>query len=415
MKKIHHLTLHDRQTIQSAIEDGKTKAEIGRLLGKDPCGISREILRHREFKERNTFHRPILCSKRKSCKIRKCTITCKEYEEPTCVRRDRLPGVCNGCEKRTKCPMDKYFYHAVRAHYRYQELLVSCREGINLDETERNFIGEIISPLLKQGQSVYQILANHPELKLSDRSLYRYIETGVFKKFGVDNFSLKEQVSRKQFNEKYKKRKEPANYNGRKYADYLEFIQQNPDIHPVEMDTVYNHQSGPYIQTFMFPEMDFMVGRFHIEKTSESMSSSLNHYQKKLGDDLFLKLFRLLLADRGSEFEKAILFELGLDGKQRLNIFYCDAMQASQKPHVENNHNYVRDIIPNGKPLDTLTQNSIDIMFSHINSTPRKSLHGKTPYEIFVFYFGRHAAEALGISEIPKDAVILKPSLIFGK
>jgi IS30 family transposase len=70
--------------------------------------------------------------------------------------------------------------------------------------------------------------------------LYRCIEARVFKKFGVDNFSLKEQVSRRQFKEKYKKRKEPVNYNGRKYADYLEFIRQNPDVHTVEMDILYN-------------------------------------------------------------------------------------------------------------------------------------------------------------------------------
>jgi len=123
-------------------------------------------------------------------------VTCKEYEEPACVRRDRLPGVCNGCDKRPRCPMDKYFYHAARANSKYREELVSCREGINIDETDRNLIGETISPLLKQGQSVYQILSNHSELKLSDRTLYHYIETGVFKQFGVDNFSLKEQVGR---------------------------------------------------------------------------------------------------------------------------------------------------------------------------------------------------------------------------
>ena len=199
MKEIHHLTLQDRQAIQSAIEEGKTKAEIGRLLGKDPCGISREIIRHREIRKRNTYNRKILCAKRKNCEIRRCTATCKGYIEPTCIRRDRLPGVCNGCEKRAKCPLDKYFYHAGRAHSRYREQLVSCREGINMEETERNLIGEVISPLLKQGQSVYQILTNHPELQLSVRTLYRYIETGVFKKFGVDNFSLKEQVSRRQF------------------------------------------------------------------------------------------------------------------------------------------------------------------------------------------------------------------------
>lgn len=413
MKKIHHLTLQERQAIQTAIEEGKTKAEIGRLLGKDPCGISREIIKHREIKERNTYNRPILCAKRKDCKIRKCFRACKEFKEPTCVRRDRLPGVCNGCEKRTKCPLDKYFYHAARANSRYREELVSCREDINIEQSDRNLIGETISPLLKQGQSVYQILSNHPELQLSDRTLYRYIETGVFKNFGVNNFSLKEQVSRKQFQEKYKKRKEPANYNGRKYADYLEFIQQNPDITAVEMDTVYNQQSGPYIQTFMFPGMQFMVGRLHFEKTSESMSSALNHYQDQLGDALFSKLFKLLLTDRGSEFEKATLFEHSVDGKQRLNIFYCDAMQSAQKPHVENNHNFVRDVIPNGKPLDRLTQDSVNIMFSHINSTPRRALHGKTPYELFAFYFGNCVAEKLGIIEIQKDDVILKPSLIF--
>lgn len=413
MKKIHHLTLQERQAIQTAIEEGKTKAEIGRLLGKDPCGISREIIKHREFKERNTYNRPILCAKRKDCKIRKCFSSCKEFEKPSCVRRDRLPGVCNGCEKRTKCSLDKYFYHAARADSRYREELVSCREGINIEQSDRNLIGETISPLLKQGQSVYQILSNHPELQLSDRTLYRYIETGVFKKFGVSNFSLKEQVSRKQFKEKYKKRKEPANYNGRRYSDYLEFIKQNPDVSAVEMDTVYNQQNGPYIQTFMFPGMQFMVGRLHFEKTSESMSSALNHYQNQLGDTLFLRLFKLLLTDRGSEFEKANLFEQGVDGKQRLNIFYCDAMQSAQKPHVENNHNFVRDIIPNGKPLDRLTQDSVDIMFSHVNSTPRKALHGKTPYELFAFYFGNCVAQTLGIIEIQKDDVILKPSLIF--
>jgi IS30 family transposase len=188
MKEIHHLILHDRQAIQSAIEYRKTKAEIGRFLGKDPSGVSSEILRHRELKERNAFNRPVLCSKRKTCKIRKCLKTCKEYEEPTFVRRDRLLGVCNGCEKRAKCPMDKYFYHAAIADSKYRNELVSCREGINMEETGRNLMGKIISPLLNQGQSVYQILANHPEMQLSDRTLYRYIETGVFKKFGVDNF-----------------------------------------------------------------------------------------------------------------------------------------------------------------------------------------------------------------------------------
>jgi hypothetical protein len=137
MREIHHLTLKDRQTIQAMIEEGKNKAEIARCLAKDPCGISREIIKQREFRERNKYNRPILCAKRKWCKSR-CSSKCNDFEEPVCKRRDRLPGVCNGCEKRARCPLDKYFYHAARADSRYREKLASCREGINLAQSERD-------------------------------------------------------------------------------------------------------------------------------------------------------------------------------------------------------------------------------------------------------------------------------------
>ena len=414
MRKTHHLNLQDRQSIEEAITQGLTKAEMGRKLGKDPAGISREIKRHREFKPRNTYNRPVLCENRRECKKR-CVKPCEKYKEPVCHRRDISPGACNGCEKRSKCPMDKYIYHAARADASYRALLTSTREGINITPEERDGIGEIIAPLLKQGQSVYQIKSAHAEIDLSERTMYRYIESGVFKPFGIDNFSLKEQVNRKLFHGKYKKRKEPANYDGRRYQDYLAFLKDNPESRTVEMDTVYNHPGGPYLQTFIFPEMGFMVGRLHKEKTNERMSSGLDHYQGQLGPELFRALFRLILTDRGSEFEKPEMFERDKSGTHRLNIFYCDPMQSAQKPHVENNHNYVRDIIPNGKPLTALTQDHVDLVFSHINSVPRKSLHGKTPFELFVFYFGKKAAQLLTIQEIPRDSVVLRPSLIFGQ
>ena len=145
------------------------------------------------------------------------------------------------------------------------------------------------------------------------------------------------------------------------------------------------------------------------------MSGSLNLLQERLGNELFSKLFPLILTDRGSEFEMWRLFELDQNGNTRLNIFYCDPMQSSQKPHVENNHNYVRDVIPNSYPLGSLTQADIDLMFSHINSTPRRSLGDKSPVEMFCFMYGDRVADALNISNIPRDNVVLKPFLIFNK
>lgn len=59
-------------------------------------------------------------------------------------------------------------------------------------------------------------------------------------------------------------------------------------------------------------------------------------------------------------------------------------------------------------------------MFSHINSTPRKSLKDKTPYEVFNFMMsisnnlqrGKQILDLLNIKEIKRDEVILKPYLI---
>ena len=187
------------------------------------------------------------------------------------------------------------------------------------------------------------------------------------------------------------------------------------------MDTVLNSLSGPYIQTFEFENTGIMIGYLHKEKTSESMAKTLDDLELKLGHDLYCKLFSLLLTDRGTEFEKSELFEFNMKtGELRSNIFYCDAYKSSQKPHVENTHNYVRDIIPNEIDLSNLTQDDLDLMFSHINSTPRKIYNGKTPYEMFIFLYsaednpnkGREILNKINIKEIKRDEVVLKPYLI---
>lgn len=407
--KNSHLSLEDRKKIQEGIENELTKVQIAKNIGKDPTTVSKEIKNRRKLKPRNPFNNPITCTKFKQCGI--CKGECSEYEEIKCLRRDRKVGACNLCPDIKKCKLDKYFYYAKQAHEGYLYTLSDAREGVNLTSKEMLEIVDIIRPLLKKGQSVYQILKNHPEIKLSTKSLYTYIESGIFQDYGINNFSLRRQVSMKK-RKSLKKRKEPVNYEGRRYKDYLEFIENNPTIPTTQMDTVYNHQEGPYIQTFIFQNTGLMIGFLHTEKTSESMASSLDILQEKLEDD-YSKLFSLLLTDRGSEFEKYELFEVNIEtGEIRGNIFYCDPQTPSQKPNVENNHNYVRDIIPNGKSLKHLTQKDVDLMFSHINSTPRKSLNGKTPYETFEFLYSAEILKKLNVQKIEKDMVTLQPYLL---
>ena len=179
------------------------------------------------------------------------------------------------------------------------------------------------------------------------------------------------------------------------------------------MDTVYNQQDGPYIQTFIFENTGFMIGLLKKKKTAEEMSDSLNYFQDILPYDMYEKLFSLILTDRGSEFAKPQLFEINHEtGEIRGNIFYCDAQMPSQKPHVEKNHEFIRTIIPKKQNMKDLTQDKINLMFSHINSVPRKSLGGKSPYEAFEFFYGQETIDLLNIQKIEKDKVTLQPYLL---
>jgi transposase, IS30 family len=236
----------------------------------------------------------------------------------------------------------------------------------------------------------------------------------LFKDWDITNLTLKRKVKRKIAKKnQFKKRKESQNYEGRTYTDYLEYKVQNSNIPTTEMDTVYNQQSGPYIQTFIFENTSFMIGILHSNKTADSMSKSLNNFQDILSDKEYKSLFSLLLTDRGTEFAKPQQFEINIDtGEIRSKIFYCDPQQSSQKPHVENNHNFIREILPNGQAWNHLTQEKIDLMFSHINSTPRESLGNKTPYDIFTFIYGEELAKKLNIQKIAKDEVTTTPRLL---
>ena len=64
-------------------------------------------------------------------------------------------------------------------------------------------------------------------------------------------------------------------------------------------------------------------------------------------------------------------------GREETTTKSCD------KSYVEKNHALFRDICPKGTSFDHFTQETVDLIFSHVNSVARKKLNGKTPYELF--------------------------------
>ena len=80
----------------------------------------------------------------------------------------------------------KYNYNARTAQREYEELLEGARSGINLTRSELHRIDSVAAPLIAQGQSPYMIVTNHPELGLSVKTLYNYIDQGILLSRNID-------------------------------------------------------------------------------------------------------------------------------------------------------------------------------------------------------------------------------------
>lgn len=100
------------------------------------------------------------------------------------------------------------------------------------------------------------------------------------------------------------------------------------------------------------------------------------------------------------------------DGEILTRVFYCHPLASWEKGDCENNHAFIRRILPKGASFSELTQEKVDLMMNHINSYARPQFNGKTPYEMFVFFYGIELAEKLGLKSIPSENVTLKPSLL---
>ena len=200
INKNSHLTFEERRIIEHGIRVGSTKKSIADAIGKDKSTVGKEIKLHIYPVSKSVY--PVDCAVFPKCPDKNslhCSKQCDDYKQFSCIRRDRSPGACNGCEKYKSCRYDRYYYSADIAEKEYQDLLVNSRTGVNATVNEIKELRLKIKPLLEAGHSPYVILQNHPEIDLSEKTLYSYIENGVFTDAGVpiNCLDLKIQVRRK--------------------------------------------------------------------------------------------------------------------------------------------------------------------------------------------------------------------------
>jgi len=423
-----HLTLEDRKYIEQKLNEGISFKDIARFLCKDPTTISKEVKSHRvsDWYHKGTFYnahnfcvhryhcrKTNVCKKLFTCDVKcascpTCNQTCRDFEKERCIRLDRAPYVCNGCPKRINhCTIaHKYRYDARFADRKYRELLSESRTGIALSKHELRKKDSVITPLIEQGQSPYQIIANHPELEMSVRTVYSYLDQGLFTARNID---LKRKV-------KFRPRKCHKTqitareiFQNRGYADFQSLKLSSF----VEMDTVHSsRESQKTLLTFFFTEEKLFLAYLLNRCTKCSVRAAFDRLEKRLGSYEFVSVFEHILTDRGAEFGDPDALETGITGIQRASIYYCDPMRSGQKGGLEQAHTMLRMVLPKGTDFGFLTQWDVNLIVNHINSTPRESLGGRTPYSVALETLGEETLKAFQLRAIDPDEVNLTPKLI---
>jgi len=394
--KNKHLTSDERSELQGCLDHGMTFKAIARRIGKDPTTISKEVKKHLSVQPMS---------------VKKTTIDGKPIDDKPCPSLLKAPFVCNPCKKRRyQCSYQKHLYLAKTAQSEYESLLVEAREGIPLNKEQFYEVDSVITKGVKKGQHLYHIMKSN-DLGVSKSTVYRHLHRGYLTASKVEFPRVVKFKARKKRREEYVPK---AAKLGRTYADFLMFKDEHGVSSWVEMDTVIGRVGGKVIMTFDFTFCNFMFGLLLDDKTAAEVTLKIRALKAKLSENniRFGDVFPLILTDNGGEFANVSAFMADIDGEIETDLFFCDPYQSSQKPKVEKNHTMFRDIVPKGESFDRFTQETVDIIFSHVNSVKRKSLNGKTTYEMFAFIFGDDIAHLLGIVPISAGDVIQSPKLL---
>jgi IS30 family transposase len=394
-KKNLHLTQEDRIEIQECLSHGMTFKAIGQRIGKDQTTVSKEVKKHIEVVPTS---------------VKRTDGKGNLVLEP-CPKLQKSPFVCNGCRSvKLPCSFDKHLYRAKDAHDEYRRTLIESREGIPLGKQEFWEMDKIITDGMRSGQNLYHIVkTNHLDVSLP--TVYRHFHKDYF------SVSVQDLPRQTKFKPRAKKREDyvPKGVKiGRCYNDFLQYKAELELVTWWEMDTVIGRVGGKCILTFNFVPCNFMFGLLLNDKSAQEVSDKIKALKAKLlADGLrFGDIFPEILTDNGGEFANYYAIENSPQGLKETNLFFTDPYRSSQKPHVEKTHSCLRGILPKGTSFDTFTQESLNLVFSHLNSAKRAGLKGKSALEAFLFWHNPIIAEYLGILPIDPKAVMQTHKLI---
>lgn len=217
---------------------------------------------------------------------------------------------------------------------------------------------------------------------ISVRTLYRYIDKGIFLK--LTNKDLPVKGKRKKHNKRVRVQKRAS--AGESIENRPDEVKDREIFGHWEMDTVKGKQGVTKSCMLVLTERktrDEIIVKLPDQKAA-SVVEAIDRLERKWGD-MFTKVFRSITVDNGVEFsdyeglERSVLHE----GEKRTFAFYCHTYSSWERGSNENNNRLIRRHIPKGEDFDEKQDRDIEYIENWINNYPRGIFGFKTSAQLF--------------------------------
>lgn len=322
-----HLGLEDREQLYALKSQGISLREIGRVLGRSDTTIGRELKRNKTGIGKNSNEYLIFRY-----------VPCRANEK----------ALKRGVKQRTKAPLkETLIWLYVREHLR----------------DPFNWSPEEISGRLSK---IY------PGKTICTETIYQYIYSKGARRYKL--WKLLPYARKKRMKKGGRRVKRASKIPNATSIDLRpEIVYERTRIGDWETDNVIGKQTDKTVLSVTVERITKVTVLSLTNKSADSKTEALigrlTKYPKKI---------RLTLtADNGAENTN----HQEITKRTGMQVYFCHPYHSWEKGTVENTNGRIRRFIPKGISLDQMTQEKIEQLEYHLNSTPRKCLEYLTPYE----------------------------------
>lgn len=247
---------------------------------------------------------------------------------------------------------------------------------------ENKIVKENYSPEAVLGELRVQNRAKDFSVSICIRTLYNYIDKGVFLNLTNKNLPVKRNKKRG-----YKKvRVQKRASVGTSIEERPEYIKDRKEFGHWEMDSVVGKR-GKSKNTFLVlterktrNEIIFKLP----DHSAAEVVKAVDRLEITWGS-MFSNVFKTITVDNGTKFSYFNELERSCTkpNEKRTKVYYCHPYSSWERGSNENNNKMVRRIVPKGTNFDDMTDDEVLDMQIWINGYPRRIHNYHSAAELF--------------------------------